>query len=57
MGQQASQQIGRAMYIADFNNVRVRKISKNGVITTVAGGGTTGLGDGGNAKMRNCILR
>ena len=38
------------MYIADFNNVRVRKISKNGVITTVAGGGTTGLGDGGNAK-------
>jgi hypothetical protein len=35
--------------IADSNNNRVRKVSRNGVITTVAGGGTQGLGDGGAA--------
>jgi uncharacterized protein (TIGR03437 family) len=36
------------LYIADSNNNRVRKVS-NGVIATVAGGGSTGLGDNGPA--------
>jgi sugar lactone lactonase YvrE len=38
------------LYIADFNNNRVRKVS-GGIITTVAGGGNPadGLGDGGPA--------
>jgi trimeric autotransporter adhesin len=36
------------LYIADTANARVRKVS-DGVITTVAGGGTSGLGDGGPA--------
>ncbi len=37
------------IYIADFGNSRIRKIS-NGVITTVAGNGTAGFsGDGGRA--------
>lgn len=38
------------LYITDSGNLRVRKISTNGTITTVAGGGSTsGLGDGGLA--------
>ncbi|HUP70393.1 MAG TPA: DUF6531 domain-containing protein [Acidimicrobiales bacterium] len=38
------------LYIADFNNGRVRKVATNGVITTVAGNGTAGFGgDGGPA--------
>jgi len=38
------------MYIADFNNNRIRKISSTGIISTVAGNGTVGYsGDGGNA--------
>jgi len=36
------------LYIADSWNDRVRKVS-SGTITTVAGGGTNGLGDGGPA--------
>ncbi len=36
------------LYIADTNNHRVRKVA-NGVITTVAGGGVSGLGDNGPA--------
>jgi uncharacterized protein (TIGR03437 family) len=36
------------LYIADTNNHRIRKVS-NGVITTVAGGGLSGLGDNGPA--------
>jgi uncharacterized protein (TIGR03437 family) len=36
------------LYIADSNNNRVRKVS-NGVIATVAGGGSSGLGDNGPA--------
>ncbi len=38
-----------SLYIADYQNVRIRKVS-NGVITTVAGNGTFGYsGDGGPA--------
>jgi hypothetical protein len=38
------------MYIADANNNRIRKVTAStGIITTVAGGGTGGLGDGGLA--------
>jgi uncharacterized protein (TIGR03437 family) len=37
------------LYIADYNNQRIRKVS-NGVITTIAGNGTAGFsGDGGPA--------
>ena len=36
-------------FIADLNNNRIRKVDRNGIITTVAGGGTGGLGDGGAA--------
>jgi sugar lactone lactonase YvrE len=38
------------LYIADFSNNRIRKVDGNGTITTVAGGGSSGLlGDGGPA--------
>ena len=38
------------VYIADFSNNRVRKVSTSGAITTVAGGGGSGYsGDGGPA--------
>ena len=41
------------LFIADYYNNRVREVSTNGIITTVAGGGTgggtDGLGDGGAA--------
>jgi RHS repeat-associated protein len=37
-----------SLYIADFYNHRVRRITPDGIITTVAGGGTE-LGDGGPA--------
>ena len=38
------------VYIADFNNVRIRKMTPNGTITTVAGTGVAGFsGDGGPA--------
>jgi len=43
------------LFIADSGNFRVRKVSTNGIITTVAGNGTPGYsGDGGpapNAQM------
>jgi hypothetical protein len=35
--------------IADTNNRRIRRVSPAGTITTVAGGGSGGLGDGGPA--------
>ncbi len=42
------------LYIADRSDSRVRKVSPNGIITTVAGGsGTGGLGDGGPAARAN----
>ena len=37
------------LYIGDTGNRRVRKVDTAGVITTFAGGGTNGLGDGGPA--------
>jgi sugar lactone lactonase YvrE len=38
------------LYIADFGNPRIRKVSPNGVIATVAGNGANGYsGDGGPA--------
>ena len=40
------------LYIADSGNDRIRMINaKTGIITTVAGGGTSGLGDGGLATQ------
>ena len=38
------------LFIADTGNSRIRKVSASGIITTVAGGGTGGLGDGGPAS-------
>ncbi|MGP8216201.1 MAG: T9SS type A sorting domain-containing protein [Bacteroidia bacterium] len=37
------------IYIADCYNNRVRKVNSAGIISTVAGGGSSGLGDGGPA--------
>ena len=39
---------GGNLYIADTDNNRIRRVT-NGVITTVAGGGSSGLGDNGPA--------
>ena len=42
------------IYIADSNHYRIRKVDINGIITTVAGSGTTGYsGDGGLAIAAN----
>jgi uncharacterized protein YjdB len=45
------------LYIADYNNNRIRKVSTSGIITTVVGTGTAGFsGDGGAAtaaKLNN----
>lgn len=42
------------VYIADFNNHVVRKMTASGFISTYAGSGTSGYsGDGGNARMAN----
>jgi len=38
------------LFIADFDNLRIRKVSASGIITTVVGNGTQGFsGDGGPA--------
>jgi sugar lactone lactonase YvrE len=37
------------VYFADEGNKVIRKINLSGIITTIAGGGTSGLGDGGLA--------
>ena len=37
------------LYVADWGNSRVRKITPAGIISTVAGGGSGALGDGGLA--------
>ena len=44
------------LYIADSENNRIRKVDVNGVITTVAGGGTSGLGDGGPATKAELFI-
>ncbi len=42
------------IYIADYSNHRIRKVSRDGIITTVAGTGTAGYsGDGGQAIHAN----
>ena len=42
------------LYIADTSNNRIRKVDTNGIITTVAGNGTSGsAGDGGLATAAN----
>ena len=37
------------IFIGDQTNFRIRKVDTSGIITTVAGGGPGGLGDGGPA--------
>ncbi len=43
------------LFIADVDNGRVRKVDNNGIITTVAGGGHYGLGDGGAATSASLV--
>jgi sugar lactone lactonase YvrE len=45
------------LYIADLINLRIRKVTANGIITTVAGNGTSGFGgDGGPAISAQLYL-
>jgi len=45
------------LYVADASNQRVRKVAANGIITTVAGKGTSGFsGDGATATNANLYL-
>jgi hypothetical protein len=39
------------IYIADYGNNVIRKINSFGIITTIAGNGVSGLGDGGSAML------
>jgi uncharacterized protein (TIGR03437 family) len=43
------------LYIADYLNGRVRKVSPTGIITTVAGGGAASPGDGGTATSAHLV--
>jgi sugar lactone lactonase YvrE len=45
-----------SFYIADFNDVRVRKVDPDGIVTTLAGTGTGGTnGDGGPATQAKLV--
>jgi sugar lactone lactonase YvrE/outer membrane lipoprotein-sorting protein len=44
------------LYFADRGNHRIRKVATTGIITTVAGGGTAELGDGGLATAAKLKL-
>jgi trimeric autotransporter adhesin len=45
------------LFISDGNNLRIRKVSSSGIITTVAGNGYSGYGgDGGPATSANLSL-
>ncbi len=44
------------LYIADTYNYRIRKVTLDGIITTVAGGGSLGLGDNGPATAAGLNL-
>lgn len=44
------------LFITDQNNNRIRKVDTFGIITTVAGGGTGGLGDGGAATTASLSI-
>src|SRR5208283_4909896 len=43
------------LFIADTYNNVIRKVDNNGIITTVAGGGHYGLGDGGAATSASLV--
>jgi len=46
-----------SVYVADPGNIRIRRVDRNGIISSVAGGGfpTAGIGDGGPAA--HAVLR
>jgi sugar lactone lactonase YvrE len=43
------------LFIADRNNRRIRKVTPAGIISTVAGSGSNGLGDGGPATAASLM--